>query len=282
MAHMSRNLKNIPRYLQVVSGDEPKKGRNKRNKRSDFTNEAIVPRDQQQSYVKNLTAKSQGQKELMESIDSHDVILALGPAGTGKTYIAVAKAVEMLKSGKVGRLVMTRPAVEAGGERIGFLPGGIEDKMDPYMRPLYDALLERVSPAQIKSWIADKVLEIAPLAFMRGRTFANCVIVMDEAQNATWGQLQMVLTRLGFGSKMIVTGDPDQSDLERGDSGLSDMAQAISGKLSSVSVVRLDEADVVRHPTVRALLPILGQRPSRTLDGQNLNGNIRSCQGHRG
>ena len=189
-------------------------------------------------YVKNIVGKSDGQRRLLAAVEDSDIVMAIGPAGTGKTYIAIAKAVE-------------------AGERIGFLPGDLNAKMDPYMRPLYDALFERMSPRQVMALIEQKVIEIAPIGFMRGRTISNAAIVVDEAQNMTAGQLKMVLTRLGAGSFMVVTGDPDQVDLDDGDSGLVKVAEQIDGKVDSIAVVRLDETDVVRHPTVKALIPLL-------------------------
>lgn len=210
-------------------------------------------------YVKNVVPKSEGQARLLEAVDTSDMVLALGPAGSGKTYLAVARAVQLLQAGKVDRIVLARPAVEAG-ERLGFLPGGLKDKLDPYMRPLYDALQERMSAKQVSALIELGVIEIAPIAFMRGRTLARCAIVVDEAQNATRGQLAMVMTRLGFGSTMILTGDPDQIDLLPGDSGLEAMAAELEATgLDRVTVVRLGEADVVRHPTVRSLLPVIAR-----------------------
>ena len=210
-----------------------------------------------QSYSKDLKAKSPGQSEMMDSIDSHDIVFSIGPAGTGKTHIAIRKAVEFLKAGKISRIILSRPAVEAGRERLGFMPGGLDEKMEPYMRPLYDELLTCVPAQTIKTWMAERVLEIAPLGFMRGRTFSGCFVVVDEAQNATAGQLKMVLTRLGFGSTMVITGDPDQSDLDEGDSGLASVAAQLKGRVSGIDVVCLNEVDVVRHPTVRAMVALL-------------------------
>jgi phosphate starvation-inducible PhoH-like protein len=209
-----------------------------------------------QAYSKNLVAKSVGQQVLMNAIDNQDIVFAMGPAGAGKTKIAIAKAVDALKAGTVRRIILARPAVEAG-ERLGYMPGGLEEKLDPYMRPLYDALLESVAPQQLKAWMADRIVEIVPIGFMRGRTLANSFIVVDEAQNLTRGQMKMVLTRLGFGSTMVITGDPDQPDLDDGDSGLVDVAAQLEGRLDGCSVVRLGDSDVVRHPTVRAMLPLL-------------------------
>src|SRR5690606_27557375 len=180
--------------------------------------------DREQGYLKTLKPKSDGQAELMTAIDHHNMVLALGPAGTGKTYLAVAKAVEALEAGKVGRIVLSRPAVEAG-ESIGFLPGDMEDKLAPYLRPLYDALSDRLSMKRVRALMAEGLIEIAPVGYMRGRTLNNAFVVIDEAQNCTYVQLKMLLTRLGWHSTMVVTGDPNQSDLLPGVSGLSDIAE---------------------------------------------------------
>lgn len=202
-----------------------------------------------------LVPKTAGQAELVEVIDRSDIIWALGPAGTGKTHIAVAKGVEALRAGR--RLILSRPAVEAG-ERLGFLPGGPEDKVAPYMRPLYDILYQMLSPQQVEAYIRAKQILIEPLAFLRGRTLSDAYFVLDEAQNATKAQIVMAVTRLGEGSTMVLTGDPDQVDLEpRHSSGLAFLAARVEGQNSRVGVVRLDERDVVRHPTVRAILPFL-------------------------
>ena len=159
----------------------------------------------------------------MEAIDEKNLVMALGPAGTGKTYIAISKAVEALEAGRVGRIVLSRPAVEAG-ESIGYLPGDMEDKLAPYLRPLYDALTDRLSVKRMRSLMAEGAIEIAPVGFMRGRTLNNAFVVIDEAQNCTYMQLKMLLTRLGWNSTMVVTGDPNQSDLLPGISGLADVA----------------------------------------------------------
>lgn len=208
-----------------------------------------------QSFVKNVRPKSQGQTALMEAIDAHALVLALGPAGTGKTYLAIAKAVDALESGKVGRIVLSRPAVEAG-ESLGFLPGALEDKLAPYLRPLYDALQERLSPKRVKALIGEGLIEIAPVGFMRGRTLNNAFVVIDEAQNCTYGQIKMLLTRLGWNSTMVVTGDPMQTDLLPDMSGLSAVADRLEA-LSNVAVVRLGETDIVRHPLVASMLGVL-------------------------
>lgn len=208
-----------------------------------------------QSYVKNVKPRSEGQAKLMKAIDEHNLVLALGPAGTGKTYLAVAKGVEALEKGSVSRIVLSRPAVEAG-ESIGFLPGAMEEKLAPYLRPLYDALSDRLSPKRLKALMAEGLIEIAPIGYMRGRTLNNAFVVVDEAQNCTYGQLKMLLTRLGWHSTMVVTGDPAQTDLLPEMSGL----QGISEKLEMVSdigVVRLDQGDIVRHPLVASMLDVL-------------------------
>ena len=212
------------------------------------------PRDQ--AYVKNVMPKSEGQARLMEAIDQSNLVLALGPAGTGKTYIAIAKAVEALRAGKIGRIVLCRPAVDAG-ENIGFLPGDMEEKLAPYLRPLYDALQDRMSAKQVKAMIAEGQIEIASVGFMRGRTLNNAFIVVDEAQNCTYVQLKMILTRLGWNSKMIVTGDPAQSDLLPELSGLAPVADRIESMGGDVGVIRLQQGDVVRHPLVAKMLDVL-------------------------
>ncbi|RYY95989.1 MAG: PhoH family protein [Alphaproteobacteria bacterium] len=210
----------------------------------------------EQAYVKNIQPKSEGQARLMEAIDTSNLVLALGPAGTGKTYIAIAKAVDALRAGKIGRIVLCRPAVDAG-ENIGFLPGDMEEKLAPYLRPLYDALQDRMSAKQVKAMIAEGQIEIASVGFMRGRTLNNAFIVVDEAQNCTYVQLKMILTRLGWNSKMIVTGDPAQSDLLPEMSGLAPVADRIESMKGDIGVVRLQQADVVRHPLVARMLDVL-------------------------
>ncbi|MFT3723956.1 MAG: PhoH family protein [Hyphomonadaceae bacterium] len=210
----------------------------------------------EQAYVKNIQPKSEGQAKLMEAIDASNLVLALGPAGTGKTYIAIAKAVDALRAGKIGRIVLCRPAVDAG-ENIGFLPGDMEEKLAPYLRPLYDALQDRMSAKQVKAMIAEGQIEIASVGFMRGRTLNNAFIVVDEAQNCTYVQLKMILTRLGWNSKMIVTGDPAQSDLLPEMSGLAPIADKIESMKGDIGVVRLAQADVVRHPLVAKMLDVL-------------------------
>ena len=208
-----------------------------------------------QGYVKTIRPKSEGQIRLIEAIDRRSLVVALGPAGTGKTYLAIAKAVAALEAGKVGRIVLSRPAVEAG-ESIGFLPGDVEDKLAPYLRPLYDALSDRLSMKRVRSLIAEGAIEIAPVGYMRGRTLNNAFVVIDEAQNCTYVQLKMLLTRLGWNSTMVVTGDPNQSDLLPELSGLGSVAERLE-QVDEIAVVRLADADIVRHPLVAAMLGVL-------------------------
>jgi phosphate starvation-inducible PhoH-like protein len=206
-------------------------------------------------YVKNVRAMSPTQQLLIDAVEERSVVVALGPAGTGKTYLAIAKAVEALEAGRVGRIVLSRPAVEAG-ESLGFLPGDLQEKLAPYLRPLYDALTERLGTKRLKAMLADGAIEIAPVAYMRGRTLNDCFIVIDEAQNCTYGQLKMLLTRLGWRSTMVLTGDPDQTDLLKGMSGLGEIGDRLE-KVPEIAVVRLGEADIVRHPLVAGMLNVL-------------------------
>jgi phosphate starvation-inducible PhoH-like protein len=211
--------------------------------------------DREQGYLKTIKAKSPGQERLLAAMEAKSLVLALGPAGTGKTYLAIAKAVEALEAGRVARIVLSRPAVEAG-ESIGFLPGEMEDKLAPYLRPLYDALSDRMSMKRIRSLLAEGAIEIAPVGFMRGRTLNNAFVVIDEAQNCTYVQLKMLLTRLGWSSTMVVTGDPGQSDLLPELSGLALVAQRLEA-LANIAVVRLLDGDIVRHPLVGDMLSVL-------------------------
>ena len=199
---------------------------------------------------KTIIPRSPTQIEYMKALISHDVIFALGPAGTGKTYVAVAQAVAQLMSGSVQRLILSRPAVEAG-EKIGFLPGDMKEKVDPYLRPLYDALYDCMPPEQVERRIASGEIEIAPIAFMRGRTLADAFVILDEAQNTTPAQMKMFLTRFGQNSRMVVCGDPKQTDLPGGvgASGLNDATQRLEG-VEGIATVRFNIADVVRHPIV--------------------------------
>ena len=208
-----------------------------------------------QKYRKNVRAQNESQQAMLDAIGENPLVFAIGSAGTGKTYIAVAKAVEALEAGDARRIILSRPAVEAG-ESLGFLPGDLEDKLSPYLRPLYDALCDRLSSKRLKALMAEGVIEIAPIAYMRGRTLNNAYIVIDEAQNCTYGQLKMLLTRLGWNSSMVVTGDPAQSDLLPGMSGLMEATEKLE-KIDKVSVVRFSRNDVVRHPLVADMIDAL-------------------------
>jgi phosphate starvation-inducible protein PhoH and related proteins len=211
--------------------------------------------EREQSWRRKTRPQSDGQRRLMAAIAQHNLTLVLGPAGTGKTYIAVSAAVDALTLGAVARIVLTRPAVEAG-ESLGYLPGDMNAKLAPYLRPLDDALNERLGGKRLKQLIGERAIEIAPIAYMRGRTLNNAFIVIDEAQNCTYGQIKMLLTRLGANARMVVTGDPDQSDLLDGLSGLAEIARRLEA-IADVAVVRLGDADIVRHPLVAEMLTVL-------------------------
>ncbi len=198
---------------------------------------------------KTIRAKTLNQKKYVEAIDQNTVVFGIGPAGTGKTYLAVAKAVQALQAKEVNRIVLTRPAVEAG-EKLGFLPGTLSEKIDPYLRPLYDALHDMIDPESIPRLITSGTIEVAPLAYMRGRTLNDAFIILDEAQNTSAQQMKMFLTRLGFGSTMVVTGDVTQVDLPGGTtSGLRVVSEILEG-LDDVAFCRLNASDVVRHRLV--------------------------------
>jgi phosphate starvation-inducible PhoH-like protein len=200
-----------------------------------------------------ITPRGEGQQRYVEAMLQHDLTLCLGPAGTGKTYLAVAVSVALLKQHKIKRIVLARPAVEAG-EKLGYLPGDLQAKVNPYLRPLWDAMHDMVPYEQVKRFLQNDVLEVIPLAFMRGRTLNHAAIILDEAQNCTVSQMLMFLTRLGQGSKMIVTGDDSQSDLPGGEPvGFADAVKRLEG-VSGVATVRLDKADIVRHPLVQLVV----------------------------
>jgi phosphate starvation-inducible PhoH-like protein len=208
-----------------------------------------------QSYLRKVKPQNANQQKLMEAIKDHNVVVAVGPAGTGKTYLAISSAVEALEEGKVDRIVLSRPALEAG-ESIGYLPGDMHEKMAPFLRPLYDALTDRMGAKRLRALMADGTIEIAPVGFMRGRTLNNAFVVIDEAQNCTYAQIKMLLTRLGWHSTMVLTGDPDQSDLLNNLSGLADISRRLEA-VEGIAVVRLNERDIVRHPLVASMLTVL-------------------------
>ena len=198
---------------------------------------------------REIRPKTDGQRALVAAIEANTLTFAIGPAGTGKTFLAIVMAVRALKNREVARIILSRPAVEAG-EKLGFLPGDLKEKVDPYLRPLYDALQELLEDATTQRYLERGTIEVAPLAYMRGRTLGDAYVILDEAQNATHEQLKMFLTRLGAGAKMIVTGDDTQIDLPRGQrSGILDVERLFED-VDDVGIVRLDETDVVRHPLV--------------------------------
>ena len=198
---------------------------------------------------KPVHPKTPGQTHYVQAIDEHTITFGIGPAGTGKTYLAVAKAVQALKTKQVTRIILTRPAVEAG-EKLGFLPGTLDEKVDPYLRPLYDALRDMLDPEVIAKFVETGVIEVAPLAYMRGRTLSDAFVILDEAQNTTSAQMKMFLTRLGFGTKIVVTGDQSQVDLPRGQRSGLHVAQDVLSDIEDISFCYLTAGDVVRHRLV--------------------------------
>ncbi|MCR6848862.1 MULTISPECIES: PhoH family protein [Bacillus] len=202
---------------------------------------------------KSIRVKTMGQRRYIHAMKKNDIVFGMGPAGTGKTYLAVVMAVRALKQGYVKKIILTRPAVEAG-ESLGFLPGDLKEKVDPYLRPLYDALHDILGQEYTQRMMERGVIEIAPLAYMRGRTLDDSFVILDEAQNTTGAQIKMFLTRLGFSSKMVITGDPSQVDLPKGvKSGLSLASNILSG-VSGLSFITLEQTDVVRHPLVQRII----------------------------
>ena len=211
---------------------------------------------------RTVQARTPGQRGYLAALRERDMVFALGPAGSGKTYLAVAMGVSLLLAGKVERIVLSRPAVEAG-ERLGFLPGDMKEKIDPYLRPLYDALHDMVPAEQIANRMESGEIEIAPLAFMRGRTLAHCFVILDEAQNTTPMQMRMFLTRLGEGSRMVITGDPSQTDLPGGQrSGLNDAVETLKD-VNGMRFVRLTSQDVVRHDLVTRIVEAYDARDKK-------------------
>ena len=205
------------------------------------------------TWKKTIYPKSDGQKKYIQAINEYDVIFGLGPAGTGKSYLAVAKAVQFLKKGNIDKIILSRPAVEAG-ENLGFLPGDMKDKVDPYLRPIYDALYEMIPFELVEKKIQEGIIEIAPVAFMRGRTFKNSFVIIDEAQNTSSIQMKMILTRLGHGSKMIINGDLTQIDIKYiNDSGLSTAKKKLAN-LKTIKFINLNKKDVVRHKIVSEII----------------------------
>ncbi len=229
-------------YLRVVTNDR------------EVSLRALVNSGKQRNFGKKVLApKTVNQRRYLEAIERNDLVFGIGPAGTGKTYLAVAMAISALMNKQVARIVLTRPAVEAG-ERLGFLPGTLQEKVDPYLRPLYDALYDMLDSERVEKLLERNVIEVAPIAFMRGRTLSDSFIILDEAQNCTPEQMKMVLTRQGFNSKMVVNGDVTQIDLPSGRrSGLIDATEVLKG-VEGISFVQFDDKDVVRHTLVQRIV----------------------------
>jgi phosphate starvation-inducible PhoH-like protein len=223
----------------------------------------INPQDQMdlffQTKKRKISPRTQNQKDYFQLLNSKDIVFAYGPAGTGKTFLAVAKAVASLQQGLVKKIILSRPAVEAG-EKLGFLPGDLKEKVDPFLRPIYDALYEMMPYDQVEKKLANNIIEIAPIAFMRGRTLEDCFIILDEAQNTTKIQMKMFLTRLGKNSKMVVVGDNTQIDLiSKNDSGLIDASKKLKN-IQDIGFIELDQRDVVRHEVVRKIINAYEQK----------------------
>jgi phosphate starvation-inducible PhoH-like protein len=230
----------------------------------------LVESGKSRSFGKKVLApKTLNQRRYIDAIENHDLTLGIGPAGTGKTYLAVAMAVSAFLNKRVSRIILTRPAVEAG-ERLGFLPGTLQEKIDPYLRPLYDALFDMIDAEKVEKLIERNGIEIAPLAFMRGRTLNDCFIILDEAQNTTCEQMKMILTRQGFNSKMVVTGDRTQIDLPSGKkSGLLNAIEVLRG-VEGIAFVNFDETDVVRHSLVQRIVRAYDKYTEMTGSGRQL------------
>ena len=225
----------------------------------------INPQDQMdlffQTKKRKISPRTQNQKYYFQLLNSKDIVFAYGPAGTGKTFLAVAKAVASLQQGLVKKIILSRPAVEAG-EKLGFLPGDLKEKVDPFLRPIYDALYEMMPYDQVEKKLANNIIEIAPIAFMRGRTLEDCFIILDEAQNTTKIQMKMFLTRLGKNSKMVVVGDNTQIDLiSKNDSGLIDASKKLKN-IQDIGFIELDQRDVIRHEVVRKIINAYEQKNS--------------------
>ena len=236
------NPEDVKNYIKSINEDSSKK-------LNDLKSESVIL----YTHKGSVNARTEGQKKYLNAVNDNDIVFAIGPAGTGKTYQAVAMAVSALKNKSVDRIIITRPAVEAG-ERLGFLPGDLKEKVDPYLTPLYDALNDMIPAPKLKNYLDQRAIEIAPLAYMRGRTLHNSFIILDEAQNSTPMQMKMFLTRLGVTSKAIITGDITQIDLPTYDkSGLIDASNVLK-KIEGIVFVYFDENDVVRHTLVKNII----------------------------
>lgn len=241
-------LLNVHQETHALTETDIREATRKIRARGDNTAASMMTEAILTSRGKTIRAKTEGQRRYVETIDSHTIVFGIGPAGTGKTYLAMAKAVQALQRREVNRIILTRPAVEAG-ERLGFLPGSLEEKIDPYLRPLFDALAEMVDPDTLPKLLANGTIEVAPLAYMRGRTLNDSFVILDEAQNTTPEQMKMFLTRLGFGSKMVITGDITQVDLPSSSSGLRAVTKVLEG-IDDIAFCTLTSDDVVRHSLV--------------------------------
>ena len=255
----NKNLETAERVLTKLYSLTAQRSGLEESKIHQVINNMSEPNGQDQTFeriqapLKQVVAKSKTQSTYMTSIEKNDIVFGIGPAGTGKTYLAVAKAVEALVNDDVKRIVLIRPVVEAG-EHLGFLPGDIGQKIDPYLRPLYDALYELLGPERVAALIEKKAIELAPLAYMRGRTLSDAFVIMDEAQNTTTAQMKMLLTRTGFGSRVVLTGDLSQLDLPKGTySGLKH-ALNILKDVRGIDVVKFTGKDIVRHPLVQRIV----------------------------
>jgi phosphate starvation-inducible PhoH-like protein len=261
------NSGDLNNYLRVVTAD------------GNVSLRRLVESGRSRSFGKKVLApKTVNQRRYVDAIEHHDLTFGVGPAGTGKTYLAVAMAVSAILNKRVSRLILTRPAVEAG-EHLGFLPGTLQEKVDPYLRPLYDALFDMIDPDKVEKLLEKNVIEIAPLAFMRGRTLSDCFIILDEAQNTTIEQMKMILTRQGFNSKMVVTGDQTQIDLPSGrKSGLLNALDVLAG-VEGIAFVNFDEKDVVRHVLVQRIVKAYDRYNEQIGAGRQLAFKLRGENG---
>jgi phosphate starvation-inducible PhoH-like protein len=235
---------------QILNGSG--RAAKKENGTDDFTSDDVLVFGNGGIIVK---ARTDNQRRIVDGVSKHDMVFAIGPAGTGKTYTAVALAVRALKNKEVKKIILTRPAVEAG-ENLGFLPGDMKEKLDPYLQPLYDALLDMIAPEKLAFYLENRVIQIAPLAFMRGRTLDNAFVILDEAQNATAGQLKMFLTRMGSSAKFIITGDITQIDLPKHQPSGLPHALKLLNKVEGIAIVELDSKDVIRHKLVKKIIEV--------------------------
>ena len=250
------NSQEVKALLRIATEEHPAKLRG-----------AFSPTHSRHAGRRAVTPKSANQRKYLEALETYDMVFAIGPGGTGKTYLAVAMAVSALLAKQVNRIILARPAVEAG-ERLGFLPGTLQEKVDPYMRPLYDALHDLLEADKLESYLEKDIIEVAPLAFMRGRTLNDSFVILDEAQNTTSEQMKMFLTRLGFNSKAVITGDITQIDLPNDRrSGLVEAIDVV-GKIEGIAFIYFDERDVVRHSLVQQIIKAYDERPA----AQNMNG----------